>query len=101
MQIHALSLPFQAPYHWDAILGFLEARAIPGVEAVSERRYLRSIAIDEQGARRHAVIAVEHEGASALHLTIHGASQESVPSIEARVRQIFDLDAKPDEIEAV
>src|SRR6476646_387638 len=34
-----VKLPYRAPYDWDAIIGFLTARAIPGVESVSPKRY--------------------------------------------------------------
>src|SRR5215472_7777568 len=38
-------LGYRPPYDWSAIIGFLRARAIPGVEAVSVERYARTIAI--------------------------------------------------------
>ena len=28
-----MRLPYRAPYDWDAMIGFLAARAIPGVES--------------------------------------------------------------------
>src|SRR5690348_8609681 len=38
-----LSLPYQPPYDWEAMLGFLRLRAIPGVEAVGKAKYARTI----------------------------------------------------------
>lgn len=93
MQPVSLSLPYQAPYHWDAILRFLAARSIPGVEVVSDGRYLRTVAIDGSAG----VIAVAPGAADSLTLRLYGF--DSVPSARAhaqeRVRQIFDLDADP------
>ena len=47
-----LILPYAHPYDWDAMIGFLAARAISGIEAVDGyKRYWRSIALDgAQGA---------------------------------------------------
>src|SRR5271170_8386672 len=46
-----LMLPYAPPYDWDAMIGFLAARAITGIEAVDgSKSYRRSIALDgEQG----------------------------------------------------
>jgi AraC family transcriptional regulator of adaptative response / DNA-3-methyladenine glycosylase II len=41
-----LRLPFQPPLDWDSMLGYFEARAIAGVEAVSGRTYRRTVLID-------------------------------------------------------
>lgn len=42
-----LKLPYAPPYDWDAMIDFLGARAIRGIEAVDGRRcYRRSIALD-------------------------------------------------------
>ncbi|HXV00448.1 MAG TPA: Ada metal-binding domain-containing protein, partial [Caulobacteraceae bacterium] len=37
-----LSLGYRPPYDWDALLGFLAARAIPGVEKVADGVYRRT-----------------------------------------------------------
>src|SRR5579885_3238546 len=44
----ALTLPYAPPYDWEAMLAFLGARAIPGVEVVAAGRYFRTIALDGQ-----------------------------------------------------
>src|SRR5262249_51655985 len=41
-----LRLGYRAPYDWEAMLGFLAARAIDGVEVIERGRYWRSIALD-------------------------------------------------------
>ena len=40
-----VTLGYRPPYDWAAILAFLRARAIPGIESVSHSRYARTIAI--------------------------------------------------------
>src|SRR3982751_3651481 len=41
----SVRLAYRPPYDWDAMLSFLSARAIPGVEIVAGDNYRRSIAI--------------------------------------------------------
>jgi AraC family transcriptional regulator of adaptative response / DNA-3-methyladenine glycosylase II len=41
-----LRLRYQAPYHWESIVGFLQARAIPEVEAVEAGHYFRTVEMD-------------------------------------------------------
>jgi AraC family transcriptional regulator of adaptative response / DNA-3-methyladenine glycosylase II len=94
-------LTYRAPYAWTAIVRFLEARAIPGVEVVDGDRYLRSVALECGGERVHGVLVVEPTKQDALQLTVHGLAPVLLPTVVARVRRIFDLDAAPDEIEGV
>src|SRR5919201_585882 len=41
-----LLLRYRPPYDWDSMLGYLQARAIPGVEVVENGIYRRTIEID-------------------------------------------------------
>ena len=87
-----LTLPFRPPYDWDAMLGFLAARAIADVERVEDGCYARSIALDgAQGS-----IAVRRAGrADALVATIRFPRIASLPRIVERIRRVFDLGADP------
>src|SRR5579871_3853222 len=75
-----LTLPYQPPYDWDAMLSFLALRAIPGVEQVSERRYARSIGIGgdvglltvEPAAKDRIAVGVRFPKVSALPAIIAG-----------------------------
>ena len=88
-----LKLPYAPPYDWDAMIGFLAARAMRGIEAVDARqRYRRSIALD--GAQ--GLISVEpDERKLALCVTIRFPRIASLANIVGRVRRIFDLSADP------
>jgi AraC family transcriptional regulator, regulatory protein of adaptative response / DNA-3-methyladenine glycosylase II len=88
-----LVLSYAAPYDWDAMIDFLAARAIAGIEAVDGReRYRRSIALD--GAQ--GVISVEpDERKPGLRVTIRFPRIASLASIVRRVRRVFDLGADP------
>ncbi len=86
------SLPFQPPYAWDAMLGFLAARAIPRVEAVIDGCYLRVISLDEVCGWIRVCRAPR---ANALRVTIDFASAQALPVIVRRLRNMFDLDSDP------
>jgi AraC family transcriptional regulator of adaptative response / DNA-3-methyladenine glycosylase II len=86
-----VKLGYRAPYDWDAILAFLRARAIPGVEMVTDDRYARSIAIGDQ----RGVLIVEPGERNCLRAIVRIGNLRTLPAIIARVRRVFDLAADP------
>lgn len=92
-----INLPYRPPYAWDAMLGFLRARAIPGVEAVTTEAYRRVIEIDGTCG----LLEVAHDArAGVLRATIRHARLAHLPGIIARLRRMFDLAADPTVIAA-
>ena len=85
----AVRLGYRPPYDWNAIIGFLRARAIPGVEAVSGHQYARTIAIDGE----NGVLIVEPTEDNCLKATVRIANLRQLPTIVGRVRRVFDLAA--------
>ena len=83
-----LKLGYRAPYDWDAILAFLAARAIDGVEHVGDKGYARTIEID--GARGSILVA---PGKNCLVATIRLPQVRALLSVVGRLRRLFDLDA--------
>ena len=83
-----IRLGYKPPYDWDAILSFLAARAISRVELVDKYRYKRTIELD--GA--FGSVAVE-PGRNYLTATIRFPRVQSLLSVVARLRRLFDLDA--------
>ncbi|MBI3709790.1 MAG: helix-turn-helix domain-containing protein [Proteobacteria bacterium] len=90
-----LTLPFKPPYDWSAMIGFLGARAIPGVELVEANCYRRTISINGI----HGVIqvrpATKAEPANSLVATIQFPAVAALPAIVSRIRRVFDLGADP------
>jgi AraC family transcriptional regulator of adaptative response / DNA-3-methyladenine glycosylase II len=86
-----LSLPYRAPYDWDALMAFLAARAISGVEAASPRRYVRAITLEGHTG----LLAVSPGTGDRLEAVIRFPRLAALPAIIARVRRIFDLAADP------
>jgi len=87
---HSVRLAYRPPYDWEAMLGFLAARATPGVERVEGSRYTRTISLDGV----HGEISVA-PARSALVLHVSFPDATARPRIVARVRRMFDLDADP------
>lgn len=85
-----LTLSYRPPYDWRRMLGFFEARAIPGVELVANGIYQRTIRINET----RGVISVSHSATgNAVLLTMALSDSRDLIFIVERVRRMFDLDA--------
>lgn len=88
-----LRLAVRPPYDPGALLAFLAARAIPGVEEVSAGRYARTVA-DDPGSGAAGAGTIE-----LLTRTDHVLLRAGVPGLRgvarlvARCRRLFDLDA--------
>jgi AraC family transcriptional regulator, regulatory protein of adaptative response / DNA-3-methyladenine glycosylase II len=91
----AVLLRYKPPYDWPAMLAFLAARAIPGVERVTDS-YARTI--DIGGVM--GTVEVSQTGHGALRAVIRFPVLSALPNIIARLRRVFDLAADPDVIAA-
>jgi len=92
-----LSLQYRPPYDWAAMIAYLAARAIPGVELVRDDVYMRTVAIG--GHRGWLSVAPDPAGA-ALRATISSSLAGALMGVVARLRRLFDLDAQPAAIAA-
>lgn len=100
-----VKLPYRPPLAWDAMLGFLSHRAIPGVESVDGGAYRRSV----QSGDAAGVIEIrpgdssDNGGAgpakNAAHHAAHLVMRVELPhghdliGVVERARRIFDLGA--------
>ncbi|HXC96511.1 MAG TPA: AlkA N-terminal domain-containing protein [Edaphobacter sp.] len=92
-----LRLRYRPPYDWDSMLGYLQARAIPGVEVVENGRYWRAVEIDGFTGS----IEVGHlPRQQSLGVTIRFPHVQSLPAIVSRVRRVFDLGADIETIDS-
>jgi AraC family transcriptional regulator, regulatory protein of adaptative response / DNA-3-methyladenine glycosylase II len=92
----SVRLPYRPPYDWDAMLSFLRARAIPGVEIVCGDSYRRTIAVGGNSG----IISVQPADKNRIDVRVRFPDMAALPSIIARVRRVFDLAADPDTIGA-
>ncbi len=92
---YTFRLAYRPPYDWDHVLGFLAARATPGVESVADGHYRRTITLHGQ----HGVIDVSRdERHRSLVLGVRFPDPRALLTIVERVRRMFDLAAAPDVI---
>ncbi len=92
-----LCLRYRPPYDWGSIIGFLQARAIPEVEAVKNSRYFRTVEMDGSTG----TIEVSHQAErQSICVKIRFPKIRSLPAIVARVRRQFDIGADIETIDA-
>jgi AraC family transcriptional regulator, regulatory protein of adaptative response / DNA-3-methyladenine glycosylase II len=87
----SLLLRYHPPYEWPAMLEFLRRRAISGIEAVTDRRYARSV----QFHGTQGTVAVEPTSGNALRAVVRFPKLSALPMLIARLRRVFDLAADP------
>ena len=83
-----LSLRAGEPFDGRAVLAFLAARAVPGLERVERDSYHRAIEL----AGGHSVLTVTPV-AGALHVSLARPAPRDLIGVAARVARVFDLNA--------
>lgn len=89
-------IPYRGACDWPALLGFLQRRAIPGVEQVVGGSYRRTVRLD--GAC--TTLDVSHDPAGGALTVKAWSSSRAIDLVIGRVRDMFDLDADLDSINA-
>ena len=90
-----LQLTYRPPYDWQAMLDFLGARAVPGIEAVRDDRWLRTIRL---GAHAGWLEVRHLPERNALLVELSHSLTPVLPPLLGRLRNLFDLAARPDVI---
>ncbi|WP_456023154.1 DNA-3-methyladenine glycosylase family protein [Pseudomonas protegens] len=85
-----LALAYALPYDWDAMLEFLAARAVVGMEVVVDGVYSRTIGLNGL----HGTVSIWPEAGNALAVELDFPDPLVVPEIVVRLRRMFDLDAE-------
>lgn len=99
-----LRLDYRPPLDWDALLGFLGARAIPGVEQVVDGCYRRTVASAAGDDANLGWLELRHDPKPErprLHATLSLSLTKRPLQIVAGLRALFDLDAQPQVIREV
>jgi AraC family transcriptional regulator of adaptative response / DNA-3-methyladenine glycosylase II len=83
-------LRYRGPYDWEAMLAYLRARAITGVERVSEAAYERTVVFDG----KMGTLEIRHvPEQKSLAATIRFPGVRALPDVVTRIRRVFDLGA--------
>jgi AraC family transcriptional regulator of adaptative response / DNA-3-methyladenine glycosylase II len=86
----ALRLPYRAPYDDGALLRFLGARAVPGVEELDGETYRRALQLP------HGTAVVDLTAAAAhIACTLRLTDVRDLAAAVQRCRRLLDLDADP------
>lgn len=90
-----LRLDFREPYDFARLLAFLRARAVPGVEQVDADAYRRVVHL---GGRTGLLRVTRDARPGALRVELSPGLSPVLMPLVARLRRVFDLDARPDRI---
>jgi AraC family transcriptional regulator of adaptative response / DNA-3-methyladenine glycosylase II len=92
-----LRLSYRAPYDWEAMLAFLRGRMVQDVELIADGTYARTVRL----GRHTGWIRVAHAPEQrALLVEFSHALSPVLPALLGRLRNLFDLSARPDLISA-
>jgi AraC family transcriptional regulator, regulatory protein of adaptative response / DNA-3-methyladenine glycosylase II len=92
-QTSTLQLSYRPPYDWKGVLKFLAARALKGIEHVTDSSYARTVRLGEaQGWIRVTQSGTKH----ALMVEFTHSLTPALPALLSRLRALFDLNARPD-----
>jgi AraC family transcriptional regulator of adaptative response / DNA-3-methyladenine glycosylase II len=85
-----VQLRYRPPYDWPAVLSYLRARALDGIEQVDGAVYRRTVV---QDGRTGTVEIVHCPASHGVAATIRFPCVRSLPAIVTRIRRVFDLSA--------
>ncbi|MBI1275183.1 DNA-3-methyladenine glycosylase 2 [bacterium] len=92
-----LQLTYRPPYDWASMLEFLQARALRGIEHITGQSYARTVRVGEH----KGWIKVTHKPEKhALMVEFTHSLLPVLPNLLRCLRNLFDLDARPDVISA-
>jgi AraC family transcriptional regulator of adaptative response / DNA-3-methyladenine glycosylase II len=108
-----LTLSCREPFDGGSLLRFLAARAIPRVEEVAQGRYARTVRVPggsgvielvpppaAQGEGNGRAAPAGRAGGAQVLLRVRLTSLRGIGQVVSRCRQLFDLDADPQAIDA-
>jgi AraC family transcriptional regulator, regulatory protein of adaptative response / DNA-3-methyladenine glycosylase II len=88
-----LQLSYRPPYDWNGILQFLAARALKGVELVTDDAYARTARL---GDAKGWIRITHAKSKRALMVEFTHSLTPALPALLSRLRALFDLNARPD-----
>ena len=95
-----LAVGYRPPYLWEEMLSFFASRAISGVEAIQNGKYMRTVRLvtAEQKPIYGWISVGKSSSKDALRVTLSASLLPVLPQVMARVRHLFDLYCDPDAV---
>lgn len=90
-----LTLAYRPPLAWTTLMRFLAARSTAGVETVVDDTYARTVAV---GGHQGWLSARQTPGRNTLSVELATSLIPALPEVLARLKNLFDLSARPDVI---
>lgn len=87
-----IKLAFRPPYHWQYLRDFLSARAIPGMEKVTDTSYERTFSL---GKSKGWFKATFHPTDSVFDVQLEISDTRELRRVISQIRRILDLDSDP------
>ncbi|MDB6074768.1 MAG: DNA-3-methyladenine glycosylase 2 family protein, partial [Verrucomicrobiaceae bacterium] len=94
----SLRLDYRPPLHWPSMLAYLRYRITPGMDMIQGDEYFRTVRIGSHTGWLRLGLG---DRASTLVATVPMCLAPVLGEVLARVRMVCDLDAHPQEIDAV
>ena len=92
-QTSTLQLSYRPPYDWSGVINFLAARALKGIEHVTDTSYARTVQL---GEAKGWIKVTPSRKTHALMVEFTHSLTPVLPALLGRVRALFDLNARPD-----
>ena len=92
-----LTLAYRPPLAWNDLLELFQRDALPGVEAIGGGRYARTLCLEGQ---RGVVVANDGSPKAQVNIDVSVSLVPVLMPLLARLRQLFDLDAEPNAVDA-
>ncbi|MGI8742224.1 MAG: DNA-3-methyladenine glycosylase 2 [Bryobacteraceae bacterium] len=92
-------LSFRPPYDWGALISFLGARAISGVEAIDGSSYRRIVRLSHKdGCHVGWIEIAPRNSKAAMRVSVSASLAKVVPAVLSRAKHLMDLSCNPAEI---
>jgi AraC family transcriptional regulator of adaptative response / DNA-3-methyladenine glycosylase II len=88
-----LQLAYRPPFDWDGLIAFLGARVMKGVESIHDGAYMRTVRL---GAHTGWIRAAHVAQKRSIALEVTHSLTPVLPALLGRLRNMFDLGARPD-----
>lgn len=99
---YEFDLGYRPPYEWSAMLDFLSARLIAGVEFVDDQKYIRSVIASRANSIDVGWIQVtNNDKKSSLRIRVASSLSRVIPIVLTKLKYLFDLACHPTQIDAV